>query len=118
MRMPVIFSGHGSPMVALENNEITQGMHQVGAEVIKKYGKPKAILAISAHWYIGETAIQSANPPQQVYDMYGFPKELYELKYPVKGSQELTNDVIKTLGPEVKVNDDWGIDHGTCSYVP
>ena len=117
MRMPVIFSGHGSPMVALENNEITQGMHQVGAEVIKKYGKPKDILAISAHWYIGETAIQSASPPQQVYDMYGFPKELYELKYPVKGSQELTNDVLKTLGPEVKVNDDWGIDHGTWSVL-
>lgn len=64
MRMPVIFSGHGSPMVALEDNEITHGMQKVGEDVLKKYGKPKAILAISAHWYIGETAIQSANPPK------------------------------------------------------
>lgn len=73
-RMPVVFSGHGSPMVALENNEITKGMSSVGEMVIEKYGKPKAILAISGHWYVGETFVQSAEHPKQVYDMYGFPQ--------------------------------------------
>ena len=45
--------------------------------------------------------------------MFGFPKKLYEVKYPVKGSKDLTTEVEKILGSEVKINDDWGIDHGT-----
>ena len=83
MRMPVIFPGHGSPMTALENNEITAGMEAVGRNVIRKYGKPKAIHAISAHWYTRGTCVQSAEQPNQVYDMYGFPDELCQVKYPV-----------------------------------
>ena len=45
--------------------------------------------------------------------MYGFPDELYEVKYSVKGSKDLTNEVENILGNDVKINDDWGIDHGT-----
>ena len=76
-RMPVVFSGHGSPMIALERNEITEGMASVGRGIIETWGKPKAILAISAHWFTDGTYIQSAGTPKQVYDMYGFPQELY-----------------------------------------
>ena len=65
MRMPVIFSGHGSPMIAIEKNEITAGMETVGKEVTTKYGKPKAILAISAHWYTNGTYTQSEAQPEQ-----------------------------------------------------
>ena len=86
MKMPVVFSGHGSPMVALEHNAITEGMHAVGEKILRKYGKPKAILAVSGHWYAPGTYIQSAEEPKQIYDMYGFPQELYDLKYPVKGN--------------------------------
>lgn len=116
-RMPVVFSGHGSPMIAIENNEITREMNRVGNEIIKKYGKPKGILAISGHWYAKGTYVQSAEKPRQIYDMYGFPKELYEVKYPVSGNSDLTKAVQDALGSAVSLNDSWGIDHGTWTVL-
>ena len=71
MKMPVIFSGHGSPMVALEHNAITQEMNRVGQDVLANFGKPKAILAISAHWFTPGTYIQTAAEPDQIYDVPG-----------------------------------------------
>ena len=112
-KMPVIFVGHGDPMIALKINEMTETLKKIGKNIIEKHGEPKAILCISAHWYTKDTFIQSTEIPNQVYDIFGFPNELYEVKYPVKGSKELTKDVEKILGNEVKINDDWGIDHGT-----
>lgn len=100
-------------MIALKINEMTETLKKIGKNIIEKHGEPKAILCISAHWYTKDTFIQSTEIPNQVYDMFGFPNELYEVKYPVKGSKELTKDVEKILGNEVKINDDWGIDHGT-----
>lgn len=116
-RMPVVFSGHGSPMIAIEDNDITHEMNRVGRDIIQKYGKPKAILAISGHWFARGTYVQSAENPRQIYDMYGFPKELYEVKYPVTGDAELTEAVRKILGSAVSVNDSWGIDHGTWTVL-
>lgn len=112
-KMPVVFVGHGDPMIALQINKMTETLKKIGKDIIEKHGEPKAILCISAHWYTKDTFIQSTEIPNQVYDMFGFPNELYEVKYPVKGSKELTKDVEKILGNEVKINDDWGIDHGT-----
>ena len=115
--MPVIFSGHGSPMIALEHNEITEGMDRIGRAVESQFGRPRAILMVSAHWYTYGTFVQSAPEPRQVYDMYGFPKELYEVKYPAKGDGELTRKVQSLLGSAVAVNDDWGIDHGAWTVL-
>ena len=112
-KMPVIFVGHGDPMIALKINEMTETLKKIGKNIIEKHGEPKAILCIAAHWHTKDTLIQSSEIPNQIYDMFGFPNELYEVKYPVKGSKELTKDVEKILGNEVKINDDWGIDHGT-----
>lgn len=82
-KMPVIFSGHGSPMVALEDNEITRGMRLIGDTVIDRFGAPKAILAVSGHWYTRGTFVQKTDAPKQVYDMYGFPEALYQVKVTV-----------------------------------
>ena len=117
MRIPVIFSGHGSPMVALDHNDITAGMEEAGRNVIAKYGKPKAILAISAHWYTRGTYTQSAEQPKQIYDMYSFPEELYQVKYPVTGDKQLTEKIQSVLGNLVSVDDSWGIDHGTWTVL-
>lgn len=116
-KMPVIFSGHGSPMLALEDTEVTKGLRKVGEQIIRQFGKPKAILAVSAHWYTKGTYVQSTETPKQVYDMYGFPKELYDFKYPVKGYPELSKRVSALLGDKVAVNDEWGIDHGTWTVL-
>lgn len=117
IRMPVIFSGHGSPMTALDMNDITAGMRAVGESVLKIFGKPKAILAISAHWFTEGTFIQSAAQPKQEYDFEGFPEELSQVVYPVTGCADLTKRVQELLGDRVSVNDDWGIDHGTWSIL-
>lgn len=116
-KMPVIFAGHGSPMLALEETEVTKGLREIGQEVILKFGKPKAILAVSAHWYTHGTYVQSTESPRQIYDMYGFPKELYDFKYPVKGCPELSRRVQSLLGNQVSVNDRWGIDHGSWTVL-
>lgn len=116
-RMPVVFSGHGDPMIALRDDAVTKGMKEIGDRVLEQYGKPKAILAISAHWYTKGSFIQTVDEPRQIYDMYGFPKKLYEVKYPVKGCRELSDRVIRLLGDNVKIDDSWGIDHGTWTVL-
>ena len=113
MKMPFLFIGHGSPMIALEKSPLTEKMRELG----KALPTPKAILAISAHWYLGGQYIQSDPKPRQIYDMGGFPRELYELKYAVKGSAELSSRVEELLGDEVAVNNDWGIDHGSWTVL-
>ena len=116
-KTPVIFTGHGSPMLAIDENDLTREMQRVGADVLTSEDRPKAILAISAHWYVPGTYIQSADKPRQIYDMYGFPEELYQLQYPAKGCSELTQDVCQLLGNDVSIDDSWGIDHGTWSVM-
>ena len=116
-RMPTLFVGHGSPMMALEHTETTNTFKSIGENIIKNYDKPKAILAISAHWYADGTYIQSAENPKQIYDMYGFPQELYEVVYPAKGDSNLTKEVQKLLGNSVSINDTWGIDHGMWTVL-
>ena len=116
-RMPTLFVGHGSPMMALEHTEITNTFKTIGQKIIKEYGTPKAILAISAHWYADGTYIQSEENPKQIYDMYGFPQELYEVVYPAKGDSNLTEKVQLLLGNSVSINDTWGIDHGMWTVL-
>lgn len=117
MRMPVVFVGHGSPMIAIEDNDTTRKFKEVGDYIIKKHEKPRAILSISAHWYTNGNLTQRKDPPKQIYDMYGFPKELYDVKYNVNSSDELTDEIKNILGDEVHINDEWGIDHGTWTVL-
>lgn len=117
MRMPSLFVGHGSPMIAIEDNEISRNFKKISKEIIDKYKKPKAILMISAHCYTKGSFIQNVENPKQIYDMYGFPKELYELKYEPKGSFELSSRIIQILGNNININNDWGIDHGAWSVL-
>lgn len=116
-KMPVIFFGHGSPMLALEKSPVTEEIQEIGKSVLKKFGKPHAILCISAHWYTNGSFVQKEKNPEQIYDMYGFPDALYQVKYPVPGDPELGGKIMEILGDAVKVNDDWGIDHGTWTVL-
>ena len=104
-KMPVVFTGHGSPKLALEDTEVTRELTHLGERIVREFGKPRAILAVSAHWYAPGTFVQSAPHPRQVYDMYGFPDELYEVQYPVSGNRDLTMDVLNLLGDKVSIND-------------
>lgn len=114
MKMPVLFVGHGSPMNAIEDNPVTRKWRELG-QIIPK---PKAILVVSAHWYTHGTHVNGQQIPRQIYDMYGFPEELYELVYPVQGNPGLALQILDfTKPPTISVDNDWGIDHGSWSVL-
>lgn len=112
--MPAIFIGHGNPMNALSKNEYTRGWTAIGQSV----PRPKAILSVSAHYYIPFCMVTSAPAPPTIHDFTGFPKELYQLNYPAPGSPELAGRVKDLLKPDlVQYDERWGLDHGTWSVL-
>ncbi|MBU3113926.1 4,5-DOPA-extradiol-dioxygenase [Clostridium lacusfryxellense] len=113
-KMPVLFIGHGSPMNAVLSNEYTEAI----SKSTENIPRPEAILVISAHWETDGTFITSSDSPEQIYDFYGFPKELYDIKYKPTGSKkyaQIVADELKELG--VKLTEKWGIDHGAWSVL-
>lgn len=110
--MPVVFLGHGSPMNIIDDNIFTQTFKKLGGTL----PKPKAILAISAHWQTRGTLVQTSEAPKTIYDFGGFPEELYKIKYEVKGMPDLAHR-ISTQVPQILAQDEWGIDHGTWSVL-
>lgn len=113
-RLPAIFFGHGNPMNAVQNNSYTDGWHRIGQET----PRPQAILAISAHWYVSGTSVTINVAPPTIHDFGGFPRELYEVRYPAPGDPELARRIKELLAPlPVKLDDSWGLDHGTWSVL-
>jgi len=118
-KMPVLFLGHGSPMNAIEENEFAQAWVEMGDLLSKsQLPKPKAILAISAHWETVGTKVTAMEKPRTIHDFYGFPKELYEVTYPAPGSPDLAQKVRQVIKQtEVQPDMTWGLDHGTWSVL-
>ncbi len=85
--MPALFIGHGSPMNAILDNPFTRMLKERGETL----AKPKAILLISAHWLEADSRLSTTEKADTIYDFGGFPKELYEISYPVKGSKLLAD---------------------------
>jgi 4,5-DOPA dioxygenase extradiol len=111
-RMPVLFVGHGSPMNAIEDNRYTRKWIEIGAAI----PQPAAILAISAHWTTDGIHVADSARPRTVYDMYGFPREMYEVAYQPPGSPEYARRVADLI-ENVRIDNSWGIDHGTWSVL-
>lgn len=112
-RMPMLFIGHGSPMNAIEDNDYTAGWQRIASGL----KKPKAILSVSAHWVTEGTRVNDSETPKTIYDMYGFPDALYKVKYDASGSPSFAQKTKSLLTKEVKVDNTWGIDHGTWSVL-
>jgi 4,5-DOPA dioxygenase extradiol len=112
--MPAIFFGHGNPMNALAENTYTEGWRRIG----QKLPKPEAILSISAHWFISNTAATIGSQPRTIHDFGGFPRQLYEKQYPAPGDPSLARRVQQMLAAaHVDLDDIWGLDHGTWSIL-
>lgn len=112
-RMPVLFVGHGSPMNAVEENPFVDGWRQIAADM----PRPQAILSISAHWYTPGSHVSDSAAPRMIHDFYGFPKALYDVRYPAAGAPAAARAVLALTGQDVTVDNSWGIDHGTWSVL-
>jgi len=113
-RMPAVFFGHGNPMNAVQSNPYTEAWKAIGAAI----PRPRAIVAVSAHWYLPGTSVTAMEAPRTTHDCGGFPKELYPVQSPAPGDPVLAGRVQSLLAPAMVGHDDrWGLDHGTWSVL-
>jgi len=113
-KMPVIFIGHGSPLNAVNRNEFTSDLKKLAGTL----PQPDAVLVISAHWLTQGTRITSGENPEQIYDFYGFPEELYSIKYQPGGSPEIAAEVADSVnGVTIVQDEDRGIDHAAWAVM-
>lgn len=111
-----LFLAHGSPMMAIEQSVYTKFLNSLGQSM-----KPKAIVVFTAHWTTEATTISASDSEYDtMYDFYGFPEELYKIKYPAKGSSVVAakvKDKLFNSGIEVKTDLTRGLDHGAWTLL-
>jgi 4,5-DOPA dioxygenase extradiol len=112
IRMPALFLAHGNPMNALADNDFTQSLVVLAADL----PRPKAILVVSAHWVTGGTHVLASAKPRTIHDFGGFPPELYEVQYPADGSPEYAQ-LVRELIPEAHSDVEWGLDHASWTVL-
>jgi len=110
--MPVLFLGHGSPMNAIEDNAFTRSLARLAGEL----PRPAAVLVVSAHWLTpGETRVLCAQQPRTIHDFGGFPRELYEVRYPAAGAPAVAALVVALADAEA--DETWGLDHASWTLL-
>ena len=113
--MPAFFFGHGNPMNAIERNAYTEAWAAIG----RALPRPRAVVAVSAHWYLPGTWVTAMRAPRTIPDFGGFPRALFEVVYPAPGDPALAREIQEMLAPtRVSLDEDgWGLDHGTWSVL-
>jgi 4,5-DOPA dioxygenase extradiol len=113
-KIPVLFIGHGSPLNIILRNDFTDCLAELG----KNLPEPEAIMVISAHWLTNGTYVTCTEKPETIYDFYGFPEELYEIKYQSPGSPDnarLVTELVQKV--KIKCNNNWGLDHASWAIL-
>ena len=117
--LPSIFVSHGAPTLAIEPSDAREFLRDLGRELDRRYGRPSAVLVVSAHWETDAPTISTAEHPETIYDFRGFPDELYRMRYPAPGAPDLANEVVRLLaarGLRATTDERRGLDHG--AWVP
>lgn len=113
--LPTLFVSHGAPTFALEPGSTGAAL----AALAQRLPRPRAILAVSAHWETPGPAVSAATAPETIHDFYGFPAPLYQLRYPAAGAPWLADRVATLLGETKQgatIDPGRGLDHG--AWVP
>jgi 4,5-DOPA dioxygenase extradiol len=114
MNMPVLFVGHGNPMNAIERNEFHENWIALG----KRLPRPRSILCVSAHWETQNARVTATDAPETIHDFYGFPRALFEVRYPAPGEPALARRVAELVVSEsVRLDPGRGLDHGAWSVL-
>ncbi len=109
--LPAVYVSHGSPMICFEEIPGRDFLKGLGREL----GRPKSILAVSAHWETDAPMASTAKTPETIYDFYGFPQALYDLSYPAPGAPDLARRAVDLLGKagfQAGTDPERGLDHG------
>jgi 4,5-DOPA dioxygenase extradiol len=115
-KQPVVFFGHGSPMNAIQETDMSRKWKELGAEF--RLNLPKAVLVVSAHWLTEGTKITENHHPRTIHDFGGFPEELYKIEYPAPGNPKLAKEICSWVQfTSITCDQEWGLDHGTWSIL-
>lgn len=113
-RQPVLFLGHGSPMNAIEDNQWSRALRELGTQL----PRPRAVLVISAHWFeAAPSRLTAQAQPQTIHDFGGFPAELFAVQYPAPGAPELAAQIAAASDGRLRTTQEWGLDHGSWSVL-
>ncbi len=113
--LPALYISHGSPMTALEPREAGAFMQALGPAITARFGRPRAVLAVSAHTMARRHVLLAGARHEAVYDFGGFPDALYRLRYDAPGAPGLAPRVAELMGAAglpVETLDHSGLDHG------
>ncbi|MFC0471456.1 DODA-type extradiol aromatic ring-opening family dioxygenase [Halalkalibacter kiskunsagensis] len=114
--IPSLFIAHGAPLLAIENNEYTQFLQQLGNTL----PRPKAIVIFSAHWESQIQKVSRVDEYETIYDFGGFPDALFQIKYPAKGDEEITKELeelFTSQGVSYEIETKRGLDHGAWGVL-
>jgi len=115
MTMPSLFLSHGAPTLPLTDTPARAFLSQLGGTL----ARPKAILVISAHWETALPTVSAVDRNDTIHEFGGFPRSLYDMRYPAPGSPSVADrvsDLLRASGLECEIDRSRGLDHG--AWVP